>query len=367
MDDLIGEFITETSESLAVLDMELVKFEQNPNDTAILSNIFRLVHTIKGTCGFLGLPRLEHVAHAAENVLGRVRDKELDVTPGRISIVLESLDHIKYLVDHLAENGTEPEGSDEELINRLNATAEGKSDSEVEALGGGEGAEAASGEADSEEDSLSEKERAELEAARNEPSIEDILADMSLMADASAETAEAPAEEIVIETPAVPAAQEQPAPKKALEEEVKREAVKEGLQTGPQDQAASGGAAAANQSIRVNLGVLENLMQMVGELVLTRNQLMQIVRNRDDNELKTPLQHLSHITTELQEGIMKTRMQPIGNAWAKFPRLIRDLSIELHKKIELRMEGAETELDRQLLEMIKDPLTHMVRNSCDHG
>ena len=134
-----------------------------------------------------------------------------------------------------------------------------------------------------------------------------------------------------------------------------------------EDKESAGSADAANQSIRVNINVLENLMQMVSELVLTRNQLMQIVRTKEDKEFMTPLQQLSHITTELQEGVMKTRMQPIGNAWSKFPRLIRDLSMELGKKIDLQMKGADTELDRQLLEVIKDPLTHMVRNSCDHG
>ena len=132
----------------------------------------------------------------------------------------------------------------------------------------------------------------------------------------------------------------------------------------PKEEGSGGGA---TQSIRVNIDVLENLMQMVSELVLTRNQLMQIVRTKEDKDFMNPLQQLSHITTELQDGVMKTRMQPIGNAWSKFPRLIRDLSIELGKKIELKMNGAETELDRQLLEVIKDPLTHMVRNSCDHG
>ncbi|MBY0406198.1 MAG: chemotaxis protein CheA, partial [Rickettsiales bacterium] len=126
-------------------------------------------------------------------------------------------------------------------------------------------------------------------------------------------------------------------------------------------------AGGANQTIRVNIDVLETLMQMVSELVLTRNQLMQIARTKEDKDFLSPLQQLSHITSELQEGVMKTRMQPIGNAWSKFPRLIRDLSLELGKKIDLRMNGAETELDRQLLEVIKDPLTHMVRNSCDHG
>jgi two-component system chemotaxis sensor kinase CheA len=140
--------------------------------------------------------------------------------------------------------------------------------------------------------------------------------------------------------------------------------------------AASGGAQAkaggtepkrSNQSIRVNVDLLEDLMNMVSELVLTRNQLLQIVRNMDNTELAVPLQRLSQCTTELQENVMKTRMQPIGNAWAKLPRIIRDLTVELDKKIELDMRGADTELDRQVLELIKDPLTHMVRNSADHG
>ncbi|MCH8110476.1 MAG: chemotaxis protein CheW [Proteobacteria bacterium] len=123
----------------------------------------------------------------------------------------------------------------------------------------------------------------------------------------------------------------------------------------------------ASQSIRVTVDLLENLMNMVSELVLTRNQLMQMVRGQRDSEFTVPLQRLSHVTTDLQEGVMQTRMQPIGNAWAKLPRIVRDLAIELDKKIELEMRGADTELDRQVLELIKDPLTHMVRNSGDHG
>ncbi|HLO75264.1 MAG TPA: chemotaxis protein CheW, partial [Magnetospirillum sp.] len=126
-------------------------------------------------------------------------------------------------------------------------------------------------------------------------------------------------------------------------------------------------SAVAAQTIRVNVELLENLMTLVSELVLTRNQLLQMVRGRDDSEFTAPLQRLSHITTDLQEGVMKTRMQPIGNAWAKLPRIVRDLSVEMGKKIDLQMLGAETELDRQVLELIKDPLTHMVRNSADHG
>ncbi|WP_240046951.1 hybrid sensor histidine kinase/response regulator, partial [Paracraurococcus ruber] len=130
---------------------------------------------------------------------------------------------------------------------------------------------------------------------------------------------------------------------------------------------AGGGGGAPPQTIRVSVDVLEDLMMLVSELVLTRNQLLQLARNQGDSAFTVPLQRLSHITTDLQEGVMKTRMQPIGNAWAKLPRLVRDLGVELGKKISLEMRGAETELDRQVLELIKDPLTHMVRNSADHG
>ena len=131
--------------------------------------------------------------------------------------------------------------------------------------------------------------------------------------------------------------------------------------------AGGGETSIAAQSIRVNVDVLENLMTLVSELVLTRNQLLQMIWGRDDSEFAAPLQRLSHITSDLQEGVMKTRMQPIGNAWSKLPRIVRDLGIEMGKKIDLQMYGAETELDRQVSELIKDPLTHMVRNSADHG
>ncbi|MDA9535515.1 ATPase, partial [Bradyrhizobium sp. CCBAU 21362] len=149
---------------------------------------------------------------------------------------------------------------------------------------------------------------------------------------------------------AKPAAKEKAAPKKSMA-----------------DEGASEGDRIANQSIRVNVDTLEHLMTMVSELVLTRNQLLEISRRNEDTEFKVPLQRLSNVTAELQEGVMKTRMQPIGNAWQKLPRIVRDLSSELGKQIELEMHGADTELDRQVLDLIKDPLTHMVRNSADHG
>ena len=382
MDDLISEFITETSESLGTLDSELVRLEQNPNDTETLGNIFRLVHTIKGTCGFLGLPRLESVAHAGENVLGKIRDNEIEVTPEAISIVLEALDCITGLVEHLEEHMTEPEGDDKDLIKRLNAFAFGGGgdaaggdeapDAEdaaaAEAMAEMEAAMMEAGEIPAEEEKKEEEEEESYEVSLDELEAAFLAApgpdDMEAPVASAAPEEEAPAEEepkADVPEPAAPAEPAPPPPPKP--EAAKKEAVDKGMKTAKEGATPN----LSNQTIRVNLSVLENLMAMVGELVLTRNQLVQIVRNRDDNDFKGPMQRLSYITTELQEGIMKTRMQPIGNAWAKFPRLIRDLSMELDKKIELRMEGAETELDRQLLELIKDPLTHMVRNSCDHG
>ena len=331
MDDLLSEFLTETNESLAVLDLELVKLEQNPNDPALLGNIFRIVHTIKGTCGFLGLPRLEALAHAAENVLGKFRDGEQRVTPHAVSVILECLDRVKSLLAQLEADEAEPAGEDGELIRRLDQLAAGEG-----------GAAAPAAEAKPAPQSAA-KERKEPKAKQPKEAKE----------------------------PKAKAAKEAKEPKAKQPDEAKAsdEAKEPNEAREPKSEVAAEtkDSPVAAQSIRVNVDLLENLMTMVSELVLTRNQLMQILRSQKESEFGAPLQRLSHVTTELQEGVMKTRMQPIGNAWAKLPRILRDLSHELRKKIELQMHGAETELDRQVLELIKDPLTHMVRNSADHG
>ena len=354
MDDLLSEFLTETSESLSVLDVELVKLEQNP-EPGILQNIFRLVHTIKGTCGFLGLPRLEHVAHASENVLGKFRDGELEVTPTAVTLILQAIDRIKLILGHLEQNECEPEGEDGDLIAKLNDMAEGRSPTVAAPAAAAEEATPFPVAADL----LAEVEAA-YAAGKKAASDTDMLVEMAKErakeAAAQAQTqAPAPEPEAVPEVRAsVPApAASPPALAKQAEHPAAAGEPKE--------------SAVAAQTIRVNVELLENLMTLVSELVLTRNQLLQMVRGRDDSEFTAPLQRLSHITTDLQEGVMKTRMQPIGNAWAKLPRIVRDLSIEMNKKIDLQMLGAETELDRQVLELIKDPLTHMVRNSADHG
>ncbi|MBL8638113.1 MAG: chemotaxis protein CheA, partial [Alphaproteobacteria bacterium] len=325
MDDLIVEFLTETNEGLQELDTNLIRLEQNPNDKDLISKIFRLMHTIKGTCGFLGLPRLETVAHRAENVMGRFRDGDLEVTPAYVSLILESLDRVRFLLGHIEANGTEPDGEDSELIAKLDAVYEGRD---------------VSSESDSPPSLPS-----------HTPHHEEVTFD-------PLPSAVEPSLEIAVEEPPVAALPQPPAPV----------AAKPSAPAAPAaNKEETGDSAIANQSLRVNVDVLENLMTMVSELVLTRNQLLQILRTQKDTSFSTPLQRLNHVVSDLQEGVMKTRMQPIGNAWAKLPRIIRDLSIELGKKIDLVMTGQETELDRQVLDMIKDPLTHMVRNSGDHG
>ena len=394
MDDLLTEFLTETSENLAVLDVELVKFEQEPDNKEILGNIFRLVHTIKGTCGFLGLPRLESVAHAGENVLGKFRDGELQVTPEAVTLILKCLDCIRELLGKLEETGAEPDGDDRDLINELNAYAEGGGKKAAPAAAAPAAAATAGGPTPTNQFGapVAAELLAEVEAAqaRGVKAATQAQLEAELAAERAAEAAKAAmpamnehgapvAQELLAEVEAARAAGARAATDAELKAEMaaEREAEKSSkgvpapaAATDAQKQDANkggGGAGVAASSIRVNVDVLEDLMTLVSELVLTRNQLLQMVRGLDDSEFTVPLQRLSHITTDLQEGVMKTRMQPIGNAWAKLPRIVRDLAVESGKKIELVMLGAETELDRQVLELIKDPLTHMVRNSADHG
>ncbi|MFC3070603.1 hybrid sensor histidine kinase/response regulator [Phenylobacterium soli] len=459
MDDLVSDFIAETREGLEALDSELVRFEQHPDDPETLGGIFRLIHTIKGTCGFLGLMRLQTVAHAAENVLGGFRDGVVPVTPTAVSAVLDTVDLIRSLTDALAESGAEPEGDDSALIARLEAVLEADGAPEapvetpaaaapamatpadnrslIERLGGdasldaaaemtlpklrGEGGEAtAFSAADPDRlqaalrDGLIEVARKQaatggfakalgetletsldagqlahafdvmaaslrdldvadrdvtelrdlaLPAAEAEPEVEPMLEVAPppvIEAVAPPPPAPAPAPPVVAAEPppAPPAAQPAPAAKPLGETETPRAAA-----------ASSGGGDGAGpaQTIRVSVDALEHLMTVVSELVLIRNQLIQTLRLEPESPFAAPLNRLNQVTSELQEGVMTTRMQPISGAWAKLPRLVRDLAQDLGKKIDLVMYGQETELDRQVLELIKDPLTHMIRNAADHG
>ena len=333
MDDLLREFLTETSESIDVVDVELVRFEQDPNNAEILGNIFRLVHTIKGTCGFLVLPRLEALTHAAEALMGNFRDGA-PVTGEAVSLILATIDRIKRVLDELERHQAEVPGDDRDLIDRLERMSVGGCRPRSVPVG-----------------TLASP-ALERPLRPGEASLDDLE---RAFRDASGpdDVVRSPMPAAI---PAIPAT-----PEPAAGEPVRAaEAVEE------RDDERSD-PRVAHQSIRVHVDTLEQLMTMVSELVLTRNQLMEIGRRNDDSEFKGPLQRLSTITAELQEGVLKTRMQPIGNAWQKLPRIVRDLSAELGKPIDFEMHGAETELDRQVLDFIRDPLIHMVRNSADHG
>ena len=375
MDDLLSEFLTETNESLQVLDTEIVTLEQNPNNPDLLNNIFRVMHTIKGTCGFLGLPRLEAVAHSGETVLGKVRDGELAINQERVSLVLECLDRIRDIVSALEETGDEPAGDDTELINRLDAVIKKAEDGDGGAPSGGEAGE--SDEADAGEEDMEAAMQAAMEAEDDEPESDAGDAGDTAGAAESADTAAADTggqdDGSGAAGPPAPAAQTQPAaasesqPPAAGGGDGAGQGGGSGAGGGKSDGGRQGGGGSGPQSIRVSVDLLESLMTTVSELVLNRNQLLQILRQYNESEFAAPLQRLNHVVSELQEGVMKTRMQPIDNAWSKLPRIVRDLSADLNKKIELKKKGEDTELDRQVLELIKDPLTHMVRNSCDHG
>ncbi|MCX7323947.1 MAG: chemotaxis protein CheW [Hyphomicrobiales bacterium] len=320
MDELLTEFLTESQEYLETVDRQMVEFESNPSNVDFLRNVFRVLHTIKGTCGFLGLHRLEAIAHAGETLLGHLRDGA-PATPATVTLILQVIDRIKMILQTLASAGREPDGDDGDLIS---------------ALDGARTMADPSGSASSGEAREAATDRGPAPAAKSgEASLDEL--------------------ERVFRDTEGPDLAARPAPKPAPAP----------LPAPVADEA--GEARPGNQTIRVQVGTLEHLMTMVSELVLTRNQLIEIARREDDQHFKLPLQRLSLITAELQDGVMKTRMQPIGNAWNKLPRLVRDLSAELGKKIELVMDGADTELDRQVLELIKDPLMHMVRNSADHG
>ena len=324
MDDLLQEFLTETGENLDTVDRELVRFEQEPNNRDILRNIFRLVHTVKGTCGFIGLPRLEALTHAAESLIGQFRDGA-SVSAIAVTAILDTIDRVKDILTELAEKGEEPPGNDENLIRELCLLAEhAKTELQRQQP-------RAVGESDPVAAYL-----ARHSGSATEPKIEDGL-------------------DLVF--------QSAPGPQRGRDGRIEKpETGAPGDETASRENRPIGPA-----TLRVNVDTIEHLMTMVSELVLTRNQLLEISRKQDDNGLKGPLQRLSLITAELQDGVMKTRMQPIGNAWQKLPRIVRDLGAELGKRIELVTEGADTELDRQILDLIKDPLMHMVRNCADHA
>jgi two-component system chemotaxis sensor kinase CheA len=290
--EVIREFIAESFENLSRLDQELVELEKRPKDGALLADIFRTIHTIKGTCGFLGFSTLEAITHQAETLLSQLRDGQREMTQSLASLILETVDATRKVLASIEASGEEGSDRFEELMERLRKAAEMNAESVL-----------SSG-----------------------------LAVSGVLRAAPQGSADSPSAE--------------------------------GRNT--EDEAARP-SAVAEANIRVGVGLLDNLMCLVGELVLTRNQILQYNNEREDPALNATAQRLNLITSELQEGVMKTRMQPIKMVWNKLPRVVRDMAVALGKQILLEMDGADTELDRTIIEAIKDPLIHLVRNACDHG
>ena len=295
LDDVVKEFLVESLENLDRLDRALVELEQDPHDGENLASIFRTIHTLKGTCGFLGFSRLEAISHVGENLLSRMRDGLLVLDAPITTGLLEMVDAIRQILAAVERTGAENDTDYGALVARLNELNRGPVPPAA--------------------------------VAAPEP---------SAVAVAPPDTVTVAPPEAVAATPA------------AAGREDRRPGV-------------------ADTTLRVDVGQLDKLMNLVGELVLARNQIIQFTATQTDNAFVGATQRLNLVTSELQEGVMKTRMQPIDNVWSKFPRVVRDLATTCGKQVRLEMVGKDTELDKTIIEAIKDPLTHVVRNSVDHG
>ena len=340
-DDIVKEFLVESYENLDRLDRELVGLEKNPQDRDALGSVFRTIHTIKGACGFLGFNKLEKVAHVGESLLTRLRDRQLTLNPEITTALLSMVDAVRQMLSQIETAGQEGERDDSLLIATLTqllqspeapAEAPAKTKSAVAPV----------------------PERAS-ETADLPPNIGDILmqragvtaAEVLLAARRQKEGDPRHMGEILVEQGAARPAD-----------------VVDALHV---QQPSRAPASASDSTIRVDVGLLDKVMNLVGELVLARNQVLQFANRMKDTSFLAASQRLNLITTELQEGVMKTRMQPIGNIWGQFPRTVRDVALGCGKQVGIEMEGKETELDKTIIEAIKDPLTHLVRNSVDHG
>jgi two-component system chemotaxis sensor kinase CheA len=337
-DDIVREFLVESNENLDSLDRELVLLEKDPLNKDTLSSVFRTIHTIKGTCGFLGFSKLESVAHAGENLLSKLRDATLALSPQITTALLQMVDAIRQMLDSIDSTGAEGERDDAALVELLTALQRGVVPPVAKAP---------------------EVERASAPPPPPPPPEIPVPSIGEILIGKGAATAKDVDSAMKIQKAGDP---------RHLGEilvesgKVKPQEIVEALQT---QQVAR--AAASESSIRVDVLLLDKVMNLVGELVLARNQIQQFAGVIRHQGLSASSLRLSLITTELQEGVMKTRMQPIGSIWSKFPRTVRDVATSCGKQVRIEMEGQETELDKTIIEAIKDPLTHLVRNSVDHG
>jgi len=311
--EVIPEFLAESFDGLDLMGQDLIVLESAPGNREVLERVFRTIHTIKGTCSFLSFPKLEWLSHAGENLLSRLRDGTLSANPQTIKALQALADAQREILASIESTGEEGLGEYGSLADQLNDLA----DAEVEGAG--------------------------------RPAPKPAAADAAAPSEALLATASAKKGATATSTTASSATPAKPRTNTAAPRSASPE---------PQ---------ISESSVRVDVTLLDQLMNLVGELVLARNRVLEFGPVHDNRSYNTTIQQLNHITSELQGGVMKTRMQPIGDVWKKFPRLVRDLTRAFGKTIQLEMVGAETELDRSLLQAIRDPLTHVLRNSVDHG
>jgi two-component system chemotaxis sensor kinase CheA len=312
-DQILDEFLLEAGEIFDQLDLDFVQLEQTPEDKKLIGNIFRAMHTLKGSSGFFAFHRLEKVAHAGESLLSKLRDGVFTLNEEMTDVLLETSDRLRAIVDGVQKQRREPEGDDSTLIQNLKFLTDG---------------------------GVGVTKTVSASPAPATPIAAPI----------------APVVEVVIESvPQVIADLEQD-----LVEVIKDAAIDAAV-----NEAESSKELAA--PVKVSVELLDKLMNLVSEMVLARNRLLSFARTSGDLAFNNTVRRIDTVTLELQERMMKTRMQPISQVWSKFPRLVRDIAQDCGKKVELIQIGAETELDRTLLEGIRDPLVHIIRNSVDHG
>jgi two-component system chemotaxis sensor kinase CheA len=314
-DGIVREFLIESFENLEQADTDLVTLEASPAERSILDRVFRVIHTVKGTCSFLGFSKLEALAHAGENLLSRLRAGDVGVTPETTTALLSLVDAVRHYMNAIDNTGAEDDEDFSELIAELERLREGGVAPAQPPDRKGEG----------------------QTPQRREAKGPAILIDDE--DDGAEDGSAATPEQGSRGKKASVKAEVDPSPSVSVEE----------------------------RHVRVDVAVLDRLMNLVGELVLTRNEFFRQALSDLDSTASAAFQRLNLVTTELQEGIMKTRMQPVGKIWGKFPRMVRDLARVCGKQVDLEMEGQDTELDRSLIEAIRDPLTHLVRNAIDHG
>lgn len=334
MDNFVQEFLVETTEYIEQIDQDLLTLEREGSSREVLARIFRSFHSIKGCAQFLGFAHLSGVSHVGESLLSKLRDEQLLVTPEIITGMLAVTDATREMLGQIGSTGKDGDNSYDELLTKIHKLEKG-----ITGVMTAEPAARPLTETAAEPD-------ADEPAAATEPADEGKVADPAVKPEATA-LHDPPGE--------VPATEQPVAEKQQPDVPVK---AKPAGQSGP-----------AESTVRVDVGLLDRLMTLVGELVLARNQILQCssVVNRESPALYNATQRLDAITTDLQEGMMKTRMQPIRNVWTSVPRVVRDLCQMTGKKVRVEMEGELTELDKTVLEAIKDPITHMVRNAVDHG